>query len=141
MAAGAEPISPGRAGYSVGSAAGGHPASAPFAVPLKSRRCSVGLNWVQAEVWFVSSLMSRVKQVAVQTGVQRQDALRRVHERDDVLQKATDVGVVDSDSGRRPAEAAHELLIHEEALGEGTQVRVAEAQQEAVQPLAELAEV
>ena len=73
--------------------------------------------------------------------IKRQHAVGGVEQGDDVLQQAAQVGVMVADAGRHLAEGAQELLVHQEALGQGAQVRVAQPQQEAAQPFEQLADV
>ena len=39
-----------------------------------------------------------------------------------------------ADAGRRLAEVADEILVHQEAFGQAAQVRIAQLEQEAAQP-------
>jgi hypothetical protein len=69
------------------------------------------------------------KQVPVDLGVQRQEPVGRVEQGDDVLQQAADVGVVVPHTGRDGAEVADERVVHQEALGQCSQVRLADLPQ------------
>src|SRR5262249_53546347 len=65
-----------------------------------------------------------------------QQPFGRVEQIDDVLQEAADVGVVVSHAGGHAAEAAEEVLVHQEALGERLEGRIADL----VERLSELLE-
>jgi hypothetical protein len=81
------------------------------------------------------------EQIAVQLRIEADEAVAGVEERGDVLEQTADVGVVVANAGRRPAEAMHELVVHEETLGQGAQVRVAQLHQGAAEPVEQLADV
>ena len=68
--------------------------------------------------------------------IKRQHPIGDVEQLDDVLQQAAEVGVVIADAGRHLAEIGDEFLVHEEALDQGAQVRIAHLEQSAAQPLA-----
>ena len=58
-----------------------------------------------------------------------------------MLQQAAQVGVMVLDAGRGPGELGHELLVHQEALGQRLQGRVGQAAEDLAQPQHELVDV
>src|SRR5262249_10182862 len=65
------------------------------------------------------------QQVAVDLGVQGQEAIGPFEHVDNVFEQSADIGMVVANARRGAAEVAQERLVHEEALGQGAQVRVA----------------
>ena len=64
------------------------------------------------------------QQIAVDPWIERQNPLRPVEQRDDVLEQAAQVGMMVPDPGRHLAKVANELLVHQETFGQGSQVRI-----------------
>ena len=74
---------------------------------------------------------ARQQQVAVELGIEVGDPVGRRQERDDVLEQPAVVGVVVLDPRRGGGELADEVVVDQEALDQGAEVGVGEAQQAA----------
>ena len=74
------------------------------------------------------------EQIAVDLRIAGAHAQHDFHEVDDVLQQAALIGVVVFDPGRGAGELGHELLVQEEAFGQGLQARIGEAAEDLAQP-------
>src|SRR5205807_10434254 len=81
------------------------------------------------------------KDVAVELRIKRQQAIGAIAQRNDMLQKSADVGMVVPHTGRDFAESADKLLVHQEALRQGPEVRIAEPQQSGAKLVEQLANV
>ena len=81
------------------------------------------------------------QQVAVDLGIEVEDPVGDVEQGDDVLEQPALVGVVVLDARRRRGELADELVVDQEALDQGAEVRVAHRQEHLAQPGHQLGDV
>ena len=84
---------------------------------------------------------ARQEQVAVDFGVEVGDPVGHVQERDDVLEQPSLIRMVVLDSRRGRRELADEVIVDQEALDQGAEVRVAHRQQDLAQPCQQLGDV
>ena len=81
------------------------------------------------------------QQVAVELGVEVGDPVGDVQQGDDVLEQSALIGMVVLDAGRGRRELADELVVDQEALDQGAEVRVAHPEQHLAQPGHQLGDV
>src|SRR5207248_5528988 len=79
--------------------------------------------------------------VTIQFGVEWQQALGAIEKRYHVLEQTPQVRMVIPHSGRNLPIVLQELVVHQKAFGQGTQVRIRQAHKRAAQPLEQLVDV